>query len=274
MYLVFDIGGTSTRIAVSADGQTLSSNKTLPTGKDFEQQMRLISSIAHELTSGEKIERAAGGVAGTLSQDKSVLISSPHLKEWIQKPLKEELEVNLDASVFLENDAQLGGLGEACFGAGKGFQSVAFITIGTGLGGARIVNQKIDKNSFGFEPGHQIINVDGDTCNCGGKGHLETYAGGAYLEKKYGAKAENIKDQTIWQDLSKYLAIGLNNTIVHWSPEVVILSGSVAQKIPLEKVNSHLNNFLKVFPAPQVIKGVLDQEAGLYGGLKLILQTK
>lgn len=270
MYLVFDIGGTNTRIASSSDGKTLKNSKSIPTEKDFEKQIQLIISIANELSNGSKIERAAGGVAGTLSKDKSVLINSPHLKEWIQKPLKEELETNLGTPVYLENDAHLGGLGEACFGAGKGFGIVTFITIGTGLGGARIVNQKIDRNSSGFEPGHQIIKIDGNTCNCGGVGHLETYVGGAYLGKANGIKAEEIKDQAVWDKVAEYLAIGLNNTIVHWSPEVVILSGSVAQKIPIEKVKSYLNNFLKVFPAPQIIKGSLGQEAGLYGGLKII----
>lgn len=272
MYLVFDIGGTNTKIAASVDGKTLGSAKIIPTEKQFEHAIEEISKAVKELIGDEKLDGVAGGVAGTLNNEKSVLISSPNLPEWIQRPLKKELALNLDTPVFLENDAHLGGLGEACFGAGKGFGIVAFITIGTGLGGVRIVNQKIDKNSFGFEPGHQIIKMDGDSCNCGGAGHLEAYVGGAYLEKANGMKAEEIKDQAVWDKVAEYLAIGLNNTIVHWSPDVVVLSGAIAQRIPIEKVKLYLNSFLKIFPAPPILKGSLGQESGLYGGLFYLKQ--
>lgn len=270
MYLVFDIGGTNTRMAVSSDGQTLINTQIFPTEKDFEQQMQVMGEIAEKLRDTQNLEAASGGIAGSLSQDRSVLLGSPHIQAWVQRPLKEELETIFDAPVYLENDAHLGGLGEACFGAGVDFKIIAFITIGTGIGGVRIVDKKIDRNTYGFEPGHQIIKFDGDPCNCGGVGHLETYVAGAYLAKLYGAKAENIKDEKIWDEISKYLAIGLNNTVVYWSPDVVILSGSIVQKIPLERVSSHLNEFLKIFPSPPIVKGALGQEAGLYGALKLI----
>lgn len=259
MFLVLDIGGTNTRIALSEDGQILTSTKVVPTEKDFESEIRLISQIAQELTAGQKIEAAAGGVAGTLDKEKSLLLSSPHLASWIQKPLKEELGQTFETGVYLENDAHLGGLGEAVFGAGKGFNIVAFITIGTGLGGVRIVNQKIDTNAQGFEPGHQIIYPDGNPCNCGGKGHLESYIAGAYL-----------KEPINWDEVARYLAIGLNNTIVHWSPDIVVLGGAISQKIPLEKVTTYLSEYLKIFVAPEVVTGTLGQQAGLLGALKLI----
>lgn len=275
MYLVFDIGGTNTRIATSLDGQTLISTKTFPTEKDFESEIQLISQIGNELLGEQKIKAVAGGVAGLLDSEKNTLLKSPNIQSWDHWPLKEELENAFDAPVFLENDANLGGLGEACFGVGKESNIVAFITIGTGVGGVRIVDKKIDKSTEGFEPGHQIIVPNGNPCNCGGKGHLESYVSGLNIEKSYGQRAENIKDENIWKELAKYLAIGLNNTIVHWSPKVIILSGSVTQKLPIGQIELYLKENLTIFATiPPIIRGSLGEDCTLHGALELINQLE
>lgn len=271
MYLVFDIGGTNTRIAQSSDGQTLESIKTFPTEKNFEQEIRLISQTVKEIAGISKIESASGGIAGTLDKEGSLLLSAPHLREWVQKPLKEELEFNLDAPVFLENDTALAGLGEANLGAGKGKSIVAYITVSTGVGGVRIVDKKIDKNAFGFEVGHQIILPEGASCDCGGKGHWETLIAGSYLERTHKVKPEQIKDATVWDEVIKYLSIGLHNIIVSWSPEIIILGGSVIKSIPLEKVKVKVSEYLTIFPqGPDIVLAELGDEAGLYGALQLI----
>lgn len=271
MYLVFDIGGTNMRVAVSADGQEITQSKIVPTPKDFEQGIQTLKQVSDELSGGEKITGIAGGIAGPLDKEKTMLVASPHISGWIQKPLKLELEKTFGCEVKLENDADLGGLGEATKGAGVGKNIVTFLTISTGVGGVRIVNGKIDENVLGFEPGHQIIVPDGNPCNCGGKGHLEAYVGGFYLEKKYQQKPEDIKDPQIWDEVAKYLSIGLNNTIVHWSPDIVVLGGSVMKSLSLDMVTTHLKNELKIFPqAPQIVLATLGHDAGLYGALHLL----
>lgn len=274
MQLVFDIGGTKTRIAVSSNGQTLLRSKIIPTPKDFVQGLQAIKQVADELAEGENITTVAGGIAGPLNHPKTMLLKSPHLSNWIKQPLKTELERVFNAAVKLENDTALGGLGEARFGEGKNSEIVVYIAIGTGVGGVRITNGQIDKNSLGFEPGHQIIVPDGNDCNCGGKGHLEAYVAGAYLEKIYHQKGEDIKDPKIWDQLAKYLAIGLHNSIVHWSPDIVVLGGSVTQSIPLESVQEYLKEYLTIFPeVPQINKAALVTDAGLYGALALLSLT-
>lgn len=259
------------KIAVSSDGRTLARVKIVPTPTDFDQGIQILRQVSNELSGGEKIEGTAGGIAGALNKDHSILVASPHLKGWVQKPLKMELGKISGCTATLENDTSLNGLGEAVKGAGLGGNIVAYLGIGTGLGGARIVGQRIDENSLGFEPGHQVIVADGNPCNCGGKGHLETYVAGSYIEKIYQQKAEEIKDEGIWDEIAKYLSIGLNNTIVHWSPDIVILGGSVAKSLPLDKVTAHLKNELKMFPqAPQIVLATLGDNAGLYGALELL----
>lgn len=271
MYLVFDIGGTNMRIAVSSDGKTLGESKIVPTPKDFEQGIQTLKQVADELSNGEKILGVAGGIAGALNKEKTGLAKSAHVSSWAGKPLKLELEKTFQTEIKLENDTAIEGLGESNIGIGRGQIIVAYINIGTGIGGVRIVEGKIDKNALGFEPGHQIIIPEGDPCTCGGKGHLETYVGGHYLEGRYHQKGEDITDPQIWDEISKYLSIGLTNVTVHWSPDLIILGGSVSKSIPLEKVQSYLGQFLTVFPqAPQIAKATLGNDAGLYGALRLL----
>lgn len=272
MHLLFDIGGTKTRVASSLDGKTLNNSKTIPTSLDFETGLNLIKQIANELTS-ESIQSIACGIAGILNSDKTKLLKSPHLLGWVDKPLKEELEKMFNAKVYLENDTALVGLGEATQGAGKEKSIVAYITISTGVGGVRIVDQKIDKNALGFEVGHQIILPSGPICSCGGQGHWETLVAGSYLEKIYKQKAEDIKDETVWDEVTKYISIGLHNVIVSWSPDIVILGGSVIKSISLEKVKSQIKDLLTIFPnTPQIVLATLGDEGGLYGALKYLNQ--
>lgn len=259
------------RLAVSSDGKIISESRIVPTTQDFDAGIQTLKQIADELSKGQQISGVAGGIAGTLDKEKSMLEASAHISTWAQKPLKSELEKVFGCRVVLENDTAVAGLGESSSDTGNSKAIIAFIIIGTGLGGVRVVEGKIDKNALGFEPGHQIIVPDGNPCTCGGKGHLETYVGGYYLEKVYGQKGGNINDPVIWDEISRYLAIGLTNVAVHWSPDIIILGGSVSQSIPLEKVENYLKQFLTVFPKPpQLAKATLGNEAGLYGAFELL----
>ena len=248
------------RIGVSSNGDTIDSHKKIPTPKEFNQGIQTLKQIADEL-SNEKITGIAGGIAGPLDKDKTMLVSSPHINGWVQKPLKSELERIFGCRVILENDTVLGGIGEAVKGAGVNKKVVAYIAIGTGVGGKRIVDGRISVEDSNFEPGHQIIVINGNPCKCGGKGHLEVYVAGAYHDRFL----------TNWDEVAKYLAIGLNNTIVHWSPDIVVLGGSVMKSIPLDKVKTCLKESLTIFPAPpELALATLGDESGLIGALQLI----
>lgn len=271
MHLVFDIGGTNTRIGISSDGENLTKIKIIPTFKDFNQGIQALKQIADEFSGGEKITGIAGGVAGPLDKEKTGLAKSPHIPSWVGKPLKPALEKLFNCKIILENDTSVGGIGEATKGAGAGKKVVAYLALGTGVGGKRIVDGKISEDSFNFEPGHQIIKPEGEICNCGGYGHLEVYVSGAYFPKIYQQNGQEISDPKIWDEIAKNLAIGLTNTTVLWNPDIIVLGGSVSQSIPLEKVQAYLNEFVKIYPqVPQVVKGTLGDDAGLYGALELL----
>lgn len=271
MYLVFDIGGTNTRLAVSTDGQNIAASKIVSTAKTFEEGMQIFKQTADELTKGQIIDGIAGGIAGVLDKEKTGLAKSANMPGWAGRNLKSELEKLFACKVRVENDAAVEALGEAVKGAGKGQSICAYISVGTGIGSNRVVDGKLDRNSLGFESGHQIIVPDGNQCNCGGKGHFEAYIGGAYLERNYGQKGEDITDPKIWDEIARYIAIGLTNVSVHWSPDIIILGGSVTASIPLETTKKYLNGFLTVYPVPpQIVKATLGHDGGLYGALQLL----
>jgi len=271
MYLVFEIGGSNMRIGFSKDGKSLSGSKIVVAPQNFEEGIVLIQKIAREFSGREKIIGVAGGVAGPLNRDKSQLSNSTHLPQWTGKPFKQRLEDAFGAQVILDNDCVMATLGEYSFGAGRGQKIMAYIAVGTGVGGARIVDGKLDNNYLGFEPGHQIIVPNGNLCKCGGKGHLEAYIGGSYFEKLYGQKGENITDEKIWDEVAFHFAVGIYNTIVHWSPEIVILGGSVMKSIPLERIRLHLGELMYVYKeVPKIEKAILGDDAGLLGDLSLL----
>lgn len=264
MYLVFDIGATKIRLAVSADGQNLSEPEITPTPQDFNEGIKVFTETAQKLSGGENLEKVLGGTAGVLDSQKSVLLRSPNLSGWENQPLKKLLEQNLNTSVFLENDANLACLGEAKKGAGRGYKIVAYLTISTGVGGARVVDGKIDESSYGFEPGHQIIDLSS-------LASLEEIVSGTAIAKKYGKRAEEISDPKVFDEVAQNLAVGIYNTILYWSPNVIILGGAVMQSLDLEKIKSYVKEINKILPdLPEIKQAELGDLSVLYGTLCLL----
>lgn len=274
MYLLFDIGGTKTRLAISSDGKTLGASKIIPTEPNFEKAMEEIKKGADELSGHQRMDGVSGGVPGPLDKDKTMVISAPNIKGWNNKPLKKELETLFSCPVVLGNDAEMAALGEALFGAGKDKKIVVYMTISTGVGGARVVNGKIDENVLGFEPGHQIIVPNGNTCTCGGKGHLQAYVSGSGLYSLKGVRAEEIKDPDVWDSVAKHLAIGLNNVSVFWSPDIIVLGGSVMASVDIEKVRINLKEVLTIFKTtPEVVLSEHKDNSGLLGALSQLQKS-
>ena len=265
-YLLFDIGGTKTRLALSLDGKSFLAPVIFPTPSNFDEAVKLLGEEARKISLGQKILQAAGGVAGTLNRDRTSLLRATNLAEWQDQPLKEALEAEWGAPVTLENDAAVVGLGEAVFGAGQNYQSVAYLTVSTGVGGAKIEQGKIAAHTYGFEPGFQIINyLTGET--------LEAISG-TTVAQKFGLEPKEITDPVIWSEAAKLLAVGVHNALVFWSPEVVVLGGSMMRApagISVAAVALHLATLPSVFKETVPLKSaVLGDLGGLYGALNLL----
>ncbi|MEK7610701.1 MAG: ROK family protein [Patescibacteria group bacterium] len=266
MYLVFDIGGTNTRLAASDDGQTFGSPLILPTPKLFAEAMVSLQAAAATLTANRPLTAAAGGISGTLAPDRRTLVHATHLPDWVKQPLAAGLVAALGGPVVIENDAAVVGLGEAAAGAGKNYSVVVYVTVSTGVGGARIVDRRVDRRVIGFEPGFQII----DRANLL---TLEDLISGTAIARRYGRPPRELTDPAIWDEAAALLAIGLHNSIVHWSPEVVILGGSMFKQpgIALEAVRQHLATFKTALGGvPEIKLAELGDLGGLHGGLQML----
>lgn len=129
---------------------------------------------------GVRIERLKGvgiGVPGSIDSQ-GMLIHAPNLG-WSMLNVKQLMKEYLTVPVFIGNDANVAALGEQYFGAGEGCASMVMVTLGTGVGGGVIVNQKLVSGAFGGagEIGHMVVHPQElVSCNCGKKGCLEQYA--------------------------------------------------------------------------------------------------
>lgn len=277
MYIVFDIGGTKMRIALSRDGETFEEPRVLDTPQDFDEAIKLFGETARELLAGGALEGTAGGVPGVLSEDRRELVHAAHLRDWDGKPLAESLEGELGREVYLENDAALVGLGEAHHGAGRGFDIVEYLTVSTGVGGVRIDHGSIDVASVGFEPGHQVIDID-HTLFPEAAGTLESYVSGTAVEKRTGRHPREVTDEKFWDDIARYLSVGVLNTIVHWSPDVIVMGGSMMIRKPgidIKAVERYLADVGKDYAKiPPLKLAELGDFGGLYGSLVYLKQRR
>ncbi len=264
--LVFNAGGSKTKLAISADGESFVDTAIIPTLQSPDEWVRTTTEKVKEMAGENKIGAVAGGIAGVWDEKKTRLIRSPNLPEWEKYPIKKNLEAAFaGVKVVLDNDVVMEGLGEATVGAGRRKKIVAFVAIGTGIGGVKIEDGKVCGTQFGFEPGHQIIDTDGTL------GYFEDFAGGAGIKRIYGKNGEDITDPQVWENETRLLAIGLHNIVVLWSPEMLILGGSVMKSIDLQQLTEVMKKQLQIFPAlPEIVRGTLEEKAGLYGALQYL----
>ncbi len=278
-YVLFDIGGTKTRVAVSEDLKTISDSVKFDTPKDFSAGTKKIIEEAKKLIGGNKVQAMAGGMRGILNGEKTGIIRDPGmaLSTWEDEPLAEVLEKGLGAKVYLENDAAMVGLGEAVFGAGIGHDIIVYLTVSTGVGGAKIEGGVVDDYSYGFEPGHQILDIDHTILGEDIEPTLENLVSGTALERRMGVKPYDIpQSDAVWDQLAMYLGHGLRNSILYWSPDAIVLGGSMIvgdPRILLDDIIKHTNEAMNdVVPTPLILDATLADQGGLYGAMALLNQ--
>jgi len=257
-----DIGGTQLRAATYKQDQrqplAQKRVKTKASEPDtFGRLVKLIEDIWPET------EQAAGiGVSlpGPVDPHTGIVMFTPNIKEWREFPIASKLMQRFGVPVYLDNDANLAGLAEWKFGAGRGHHHVLYLTVSTGVGGGVIINDRLLQGYHGLaaELGHTTVQVDGPLCGCGQRGHLESFSSGTGIErfvadqlkagrvsvlhpdKKNSAhdisEAANLGDALsieAYQVAGKYLGIGVANFLHVFDPSIVIFGGGVSQSGPL-----------------------------------------
>jgi glucokinase len=186
MYAIgIDIGGTKIGGAlVSEDGQIVREHKVPTPATDPEAIADAVVELVAELSTGVEVTAVGVAAAGFIDNERSTIYYAPNLS-WRNEPFKAKLASRLGLPVFIENDANAAGWAEYRFGAGRGVKHMIMLTIGTGVGGAIIVDGRMIRGGFGIaaELGHINVVPDGVLCGCGQRGCLEPYGSGTALLK-------------------------------------------------------------------------------------------
>lgn len=314
-YIGVDLGGTNIVVGlVDSEGNIIKSytRPTLTTRKTeeiFDDIIDMCQILIEEFNLDKTSLKGIGmGIPGEVDGKKGVINYSNNIpmKDFNVGSYMQVLckKVNMDIPFFFANDADCAALGELVAGAGKGHSDLIILTLGTGVGGGIIINNKIYSGFYagGAELGHQTIVHNGEACTCGNKGCLEAYASASALirDAKKAAKEnpssllntltdnnlENMtakvvfdaKDQNdnvaikLVDDYIEYLSVGVANLINIFKPEVLLLSGGISKQE--EKLTTPLKE--KVLPKVfgNDLKTIIDiatlgNDAGLIGAAML-----
>lgn len=195
-----DLGGTAIKYALVDKGGKALYEGILPSKAD-ESAEKIIEQLKVAIDDTLRYSRennlevyglgiGSPGIIDTISG--TVMGGAENLKGWEQVPLARLLREAYDLPIYVDNDANVMGLAEATFGAAKGCTDVIFLTIGTGVGGAMIINGKLygGYRNRGGELGHFPLIADGEDCACGSRGCFEQYASASALVRRYKKQLE------------------------------------------------------------------------------------
>ncbi|MEW6285105.1 MAG: ROK family transcriptional regulator [Chloroflexota bacterium] len=198
------------------------------------------------------------GVPGPVITEAGTVVAPPIMPGWDRYPIRASLEKSWGCPVTLNNDAELGALGEWAYGAGRGEKNIAYIKVGSGIGAGLILNKQIYGGTTGAagEIGHLTIDENGPLCNCGNHGCLEAFAGGHAIalqgralaksgkrtllaslpvesitarEVAEAARRGDLYAQEIIHRAGTYIGIAIAGLINLFNPSVVIIGGGVAE---------------------------------------------
>lgn len=311
--IAVDLGGTNLRIATITDSGEMLKRISLPT-RCAEGPSRVIRDICDGIkevkdhaSSEWELAGIGIGVPGILYLEKGVLRESPNLPGWINYPVRDEIESILKMPVLLDNDANVAALGESWLGAGRGYDSMCMLTLGTGIGGGLILNGKIWHGFLGMagELGHIVVAENGSRCACGGQGCLETEASASAIARKgrdafaqghstklkqLAATPEEISSdlvyryakqgdavcQEILQSAGRYLGIGIASLINTLNLPLYVIGGGAAAAWDLLSPSifdeAQKRSYIYREGSTKIVPSELGGDAGLYGAAKLVLQ--
>lgn len=207
-----------------------------------------------------------------------------NLTGWHDVPLADWLEAKTGKPTILANDANCAGLGEAWLGAGRHFQNLILLTLGTGVGGAVILNGKLFVGHQGAagELGLITLNPDGPVCNSGNQGSLEQYTSVVAIRRRTGkepaelgalAKAGDAEALTFWENYGKDLGAGLSSLVYVLTPEAIVLGGGVSASFEFFVGTAKAEIERRVLATSrvglQILPAELGNSAGMVGAAKL-----
>ena len=181
-----DIGGTKIAGAVVDELGAIVREDRVPTDASRPEEIEnaVVEMITRLSDGPEQIAGAGVAAAGFIDAAQSTVYYAPNIN-WRHEPFREKLEKRIDLPVLIENDANAAGWAEFRYGAGRLVSDMVILTIGTGVGGAIVSNDRLFRGGFGAgaEVGHMRVVPGGLPCGCGAHGCIEQYGSGRALQR-------------------------------------------------------------------------------------------
>ena len=304
--LGIDLGGTNSRCAVVDNTGKVLLNKRVATPENggFDAVSDTLAQLVEDTVadSGRDKSEFIGTCAacpGIVNSEKGIVYDTPNL-QLKDVPLGTRLTEQTGIKTILENDANAAGYGEFFAGVAKGCSTMLMLTIGTGIGGAIVLNNKLWKGIDGLagEIGHLIVENNGRPCGCGGKGCIETYASAASIRRRFVEQLEAGRSSTLagiddygmitCEDIFKTaendgdeLALEIVDSATHYianlcagmanllNPEMMVIYGGViaAGDFLFDKINAEYKilPFKRAIDRMKIVPAKLGGDAGVIG---------
>ena len=304
-----DIGGTKVAGGVvDESGQILARARVDTPAKDAEAAEDAIVAVVERLRGDFDIDAVGLGIAGFVDESRSRVYFAPNLPDWHNEPVRDDVSRRVGLPVVVENDANAAAWGENRFGAGRDETDLVCVTVGTGIGGGIIIEDRLYRGRYGIggEIGHMQVVADGRLCGCGQRGCWEQYASGNALVREARERAAESRSEAAvllrmgdgtpemitgrhvteaarlgdevalaaFATVGRWLGQGLADLVAILDPGRFIIGGGVSEagELVLEPAREGFELLLTgrdVRPVAQVVLAELGNDAGLVGAADL-----
>ena len=284
--LSFDIGGTEIKYAFSDENFHLTESKSIPTNA-HEGGKRIIERVVEIIKTCDGIDRVGISTAGQVNSVKGeIIFATDSIPGYTGTKIKETIEAETGIPTAVENDVNSAAIGEAVFGAAKGYDNFICLTYGTGIGGAIYLDGKLfTGSSFSAgEFGHIVTHAGGKSCTCGGCGCYETYASAKALTEAVKEKTgkpmngreifENFETPEIRAVIDGWIdeiVIGLKGLVYIFNPPVIVVGGGIMnERYITDEINNRLQKeLMPSFRNVKVVKALMGNDANKLGAAYL-----
>lgn len=284
-----DLGGTSIKLGRFNQNGTCLQSLTVSTPQPAHPESVLVAMLEAIAQLDPQRQSVAIGVGTPGPSDAAGRIAkiAINLPGWRDIPLADWLEAKTGLPTILANDANCAGLGEAWLGAGRRFNHLILLTLGTGVGGAVILDGKLFVGHQGTagELGLITLNPDGPECNSGNQGSLEQYVSVQAVRRRTGLEPEELGVRaqagdpqaiSFWQEYGRELGAGLASLIYVLTPEAVVIGGGISASadffFPTVLVEIERRVLSSSRTGLQLLQAELGNQAGMVGAAKLAWQ--
>ncbi len=231
--LAIDIGGTKFSAAVF-EGKRMVERESHATDREGGRDWMLgkLAGVIQAFSARHRLDCCGIGFGGPVDFEKQRVILSTHVDGWRDFDLPGHLTNLLGFVPIMDNDANAGALGEALYGAGRGYRPLFYLTLSTGIGGGLVSSDTVYRgaDSYAGEIGHLTIRPSGPECLCGSHGCLERMCCGLWLERDHRRPAsELLRDPEFVKRYVVDLALGLKAAIMLLNPARIVIGGGISK---------------------------------------------